>query len=98
MFMYPFTRKRSIGQQRIRSIAPSGPPAIEPLEGRRLLSVSVHSAHQGGAGGSSGHGDHGSGVDNNFGRSLSTILFSQAPTAVQTGLTTLATKAGLAAP
>lgn len=56
---------------------------IEILEGRRMLSASAHPGH-GIAFGSVGHN--------------ATIEFSQAPTAVQTGLDSLATTDGLTAP
>jgi hypothetical protein len=59
---------------------------FEGLESRQLLSVSPACAGHGGGGCGGGSG------------SAATIEFSQAPTAVQTGLTTLATSDGFAAP
>ena len=62
------------------------PAAIEALESRRLLSGSFH------YGGSDGFGFEG------HGHHANTIQFSQAPTAVQTGLDSLASKDGVTAP
>lgn len=64
--------------------------SFEILEGRRLLSGGPFGFHGGGFG--HGHGDHG----DDFGGA--TIEFSQAPTAVQTGLDTLAATDNLTAP
>ncbi len=61
-------------------------PAIESLESRQLLS--------GGSGFHDGRDD----ARGAFGRSVTTIEFNQAPAAVQNGLDTLATRAGLAPP
>jgi hypothetical protein len=58
---------------------------LEPLEDRRLLSASFHHGQIGGSG-------------NEQGQILNTIEFSQAPTAVQTGLDALATADSLADP
>jgi len=82
---------------------------FEPVERRELLSA-AHMHALFGAGFFGGH-DHGRGGDNGFGnggfppgavfRMLGagqTITFSEAPAAVQTGLTTLASTEGLSAP
>ena len=72
---------------KLRSVFVSTPAAskvlLEGLEGRQMLSASHHH-HEGGEGG--------------FGGSAATIEFSQAPTAVQTGLNALATADNVTAP
>src|SRR5690242_4327589 len=74
---------------KLRSVFVSTPAAskvlIEGLEGRQMLSASHH--HHGGGGGEGG-----------FGGSAATIEFSQAPTAVQTGLNALAATDNVTAP
>lgn len=80
-----FDRKR----QKLQSDWPFStkrvPPAIEPLESRRLLSGSFH------------HGGFGIGFGGH-GHSANTIQFSQAPAAVQTGLDNLAATDKVTAP
>jgi hypothetical protein len=78
-------RKLCRSQQNVP--APVRPPrvVIEALEGRRLLSASSQDAF-----GRSDHGGHG--------RQVASIEFSQAPTAVQSGLDALAATDGVAAP
>lgn len=68
--------------------------ALEPLEDRRLFAGDFGWGASGFGGGSGGHhGGHGSG-----GGGGSTITFNLAPTAVQSGLDTLATADGLSDP
>lgn len=85
------TRRRAgtVPQSRISAV-------IEPLEDRRLLSHGWFGFSFGGFGGF-GFGDFGGG-DHGFGRGLTSIEFSQAPAAVQTGLDNLASTDKLAAP
>ena len=43
-----FNRERAESRGQSRPTAPATPPAIEALEGRRLLSASFHHGHGGG--------------------------------------------------
>jgi hypothetical protein len=90
-----FKRNRDKQQQKNPSSLRPLQCAFEPLEGRRLLSASLHAEHLGG----SEFGGHGIGIGyGEHGHSLNTIQFSQAPSAVQTGLTTLASHDNVTAP
>jgi hypothetical protein len=90
-----FKRNRDKQQQKNPASLRPLQCVFEPLEDRRLLSASLHAENLGG----SGVGEQGIGVGyGEHGHSLNTIQFSQAPSAVQTGLTTLATHDNVTAP
>ncbi len=98
--MFPFHGFRKAKPQTSRRPnRPAGVAGFEPLEGRQLLSATPAADHH-------GHGDHGHGHGGSFGGGgpgggggpSSTIAFSLAPAAVQTGLDALATTDGLADP
>src|SRR5436309_2454878 len=82
--------KRKLDQARTKAVFAThttSPFSFEGLEDRRLMSGGGH--HGGG-----GHG----GFGGDFGHSGSTITYAEAPTAVQTGLTSLAGTDGVTAP
>lgn len=84
--MFKFRRKQRLNSNAAHSLSRAVSVVLEPLEDRRLLSADF---------GWGGHGGFGGGFG---GRADSTIAFSLAPTAVQTGLNTLATADGLTDP
>ena len=68
-------------------------PSLESLEGRRLLSAAHHASFN-----HFGFGHHGGRSHDHQGGAVSEIAYSLAPTAVQTGLTSLASTDGDTAP
>lgn len=91
--MFPFTWKDAQRLAQRKAALKQSSFGLENLEGRKFLSASP--LGRGGGDGGHGHGGDGGGI---FVGPVNSILFSAAPSAVQTGLTTLAANDGLAAP